>query len=274
MVRTARPPSRSEPSWNPTTTAMRTSLSSPLGHLSLLDVDDALARCVPQDEQPLARRALALPARAIERGTYTHADLVPQGAEDGRWLLLTDGVVAVEASVGDRAIVHMHGAGDLLAPPAPESDGLDPVCTTTHRADSRAVVVALDARFDAAARAWPSLAAEFQARVAAQHQRLLCQTAILGLPRVTDRVLGVLQLLAQTWGRVRADGVLVPLELTHARLGAMTGSRRPTVSLALRELAESGTVVRAPEGWLINRGASVDGGRAHVAGTVPSSIPA
>jgi CRP/FNR family transcriptional regulator, cyclic AMP receptor protein len=253
---------------------MRTSTSPQLRPFSLLDVDDGFARCVPREEQPLARRALVLPARSVERATYGYADLLPHGVDGGRWLLLTEGVVAVEASVGDRAIVHILGPGDLVAPPPRDVDGLDPVCTTSHRADTRAVVVALDGRFDAAARAWPALSAEFQARVAAQHHRLLCQTAILGLPRVTDRVLGVLQLLAQSWGRVRPGGILVPLELTHARLGAMTGSRRPTVSLALRELAESGTVVRAPEGWLIARKASMDGAGAPVAAHVPPGIPA
>ena len=73
----------------------------------------------------------------------------------------------------------------------------------------------------------------------------------LALPNVQDRIVAILRSLAQVCGRVRRDGVLIPLRLTHTRLGEMTAARRPTVSLALRDLASAGVVVRLPEGWLL-----------------------
>ena len=57
------------------------------------------------------------------------------------------------------------------------------------------------------------------------------QAAILALPRVESRVLAILWHLADVFGSVNADGVLVPLKLTHERLGRLVGAQRPTVTL-------------------------------------------
>ena len=58
--------------------------------------------------------------------------------------------------------------------------------------------------------------------------------------------------LAERWGRVSGDGVIVPLALTHRILGQLVGARRPTVSTALTELAEREELTRRPDGsWLL-----------------------
>jgi hypothetical protein len=58
--------------------------------------------------------------------------------------------------------------------------------------------------------------------------------------------------LAERWGRVSGDGVIVPLALTHRILGQLVGARRPTVSTALSELAEREELTRRPDGsWLL-----------------------
>ena len=60
--------------------------------------------------------------------------------------------------------------------------------------------------------------------------------------------------LADRWGTVTAFGVAVSLQLTHEVLGRLVGAQRPTVTLALSELAEAGLVVRVPKaGWLLSR---------------------
>ena len=69
------------------------------------------------------------------------------------------------------------------------------------------------------------------------------QLVICQLPRVEDRVLAVLWLLAESWGHVTPAGVRLPLALTHETLGALIGARRPTVTLALRKLTDDGTLV-------------------------------
>jgi len=54
------------------------------------------------------------------------------------------------------------------------------------------------------------------------------------------------------WGRVTPDGVVVPLELTHAALARVLGAARPTVTLAIRELERAGCLARRADGrWLL-----------------------
>ncbi len=58
--------------------------------------------------------------------------------------------------------------------------------------------------------------------------------------------------LAEQWGRMTADGIVVPLTLSHRLLGELVGARRPTVSAALAALAHDGRLVRRESGdWLL-----------------------
>jgi hypothetical protein len=98
---------------------------------------------------------------------------------------------------------------------------------------------------------WPRLLAGLHARTAEQIERVAVQLAICQLPRVEDRLLALLWLLAENWGRVTPAGTSLPLALTHETLGALVGARRPTVTLALGELAERGAVVRQGRSWLL-----------------------
>jgi hypothetical protein len=98
---------------------------------------------------------------------------------------------------------------------------------------------------------WPRLAAGLHARTAEQVERVAVQLAICQLPRVEDRLLALFWLLAESWGRVTASGTVLPLNLTHETLGALVGARRPTVTLALGELAARGAVLRQDKTWLL-----------------------
>jgi len=103
----------------------------------------------------------------------------------------------------------------------------------------------------AAAYRWPRLILGLYASIGSQLQRLTVQLVICQLPRVEDRVLAVLWLLAESWGHVTPAGVRLPLALTHETLGALIGARRPTVTLALRKLTDDGTLVPQDSGWLL-----------------------
>jgi hypothetical protein len=102
-----------------------------------------------------------------------------------------------------------------------------------------------------ASRRWPWLIAGLHGRMAEQAERLTTQLMICQLPRVDDRLLAMMWLLAESWGQVTPSGTVVPLELTHSALGGLIGARRPTVTLALSELTERGAIVRQADGWLL-----------------------
>jgi hypothetical protein len=73
---------------------------------------------------------------------------------------------------------------------------------------------------------------------------LAFQRAIAQLPRVDDRMLVLLWVLAERWGRVSRDGVRVPVGLPHRMLATLVGARRPSVTTALAGLAREGLIER------------------------------
>ena len=62
----------------------------------------------------------------------------------------------------------------------------------------------------------------------------------------------MLRQLAERWGRLTSDGVLIPLDLSHRLLGQLVGARRPTIATAASELAKQGLLRRRDHGaWLL-----------------------
>ena len=75
--------------------------------------------------------------------------------------------------------------------------------------------------------------------------------AIINQARVNVRLLMLLWHLADRWGRVRSEGVVLPLHLTHSVLADLVAARRPTVTSALSELARLELAVPQTPGWLL-----------------------
>ena len=70
--------------------------------------------------------------------------------------------------------------------------------------------------------------------------------------RVKLRLLMLFWHLADRWGRVGVEGVILPLSLTHSVLADLVAARRPTVTSALSELARDGLMRPYGEGWLLS----------------------
>ena len=47
------------------------------------------------------------------------------------------------------------------------------------------------------------------------------------------------------------SGTFLSVKLTHATIGEMVGAKRPTISLALRDLVENGALLVRDDGWLL-----------------------
>ena len=93
-------------------------------------------------------------------------------------------------------------------------------------------------------------------------QRLATTHAISHLNSVERRVCALLWHLAERWGRVTRDGIVVPLTLSHRLLGELVGARRPTVSTALAALERQGKVRRREDAtWLLPRRPARGAGR-------------
>ena len=76
--------------------------------------------------------------------------------------------------------------------------------------------------------------------------------AIVHQARVDTRLHMLFWHLAGRWGRVRSDGVVVPLRLTHTTLAELVAARRPTVTSALTDLARRGVIRPVENGWLLS----------------------
>ena len=97
---------------------------------------------------------------------------------------------------------------------------------------------------------WPEIFAALMDRAARRAERLVVTQAIAHLTRVDDRLLALLWLLAERWGRVVPGGVLVSLRLPHRTLAGMVGARRPSVTTALGQLMARGAIERRSDGAL------------------------
>lgn len=76
--------------------------------------------------------------------------------------------------------------------------------------------------------------------------------AISQLNGVERRVLAVFWHLAERWGHVSPDGIVVPLCLPHRVVAQLVGARRPTVSTALGRLMRQGRNSRRDDGgWVL-----------------------
>ena len=108
---------------------------------------------------------------------------------------------------------------------------------------------------EAAARrfsAYPQLTGRLVARALERSRHLSVNMAIIHQARVTVRLHMLFWHLADRWGRVRSDGVVVPIQLTHAVLADLVAARRPTVTTSLSDLARQGLVVVRDRGWLLS----------------------
>ena len=167
-------------------------------------------------------------------------------------LLVLDGVISRELVVADHVSAELLGPGDLVRPwQASTGAGLLPV-QAVWSVLSTVTLAVLDRRFAAEAARYPEITAALFDRLGERSLRLATTQAISQLTRVDRRLKALFWHLAERWGRVSGDGVVVPLALTHRILGQLVGARRPTVSTALANLAERGELVRRPDGsWLL-----------------------
>lgn len=216
------------------------------GSIALLREDPELGAAIPPDEFADAERLLLVPGFVAGTGPLALPDHVGQ---PHLGLLVLDGLLTVNVVLGDRVASLLVGAGDVLDP-AGDRTGLLPV-VVEHHVSASARLAVLDGRFIAAVRRWPALLLTLHARLREQEHRLAVHAALGKLRRVEDRVLALLWHLGERWGRVGPDGVVVPLGLTHETIGRLAGAERPTVSLALADLAREGAVTRRPDGAFV-----------------------
>jgi CRP/FNR family cyclic AMP-dependent transcriptional regulator len=217
-----------------------------------LDHDPDLGARLDPEARRQARRACVAHLGQVPRGEWR---LSPEGlgALDSGIVafVLLDGTLCREVGLGSHRSVELLCAGDVVLVPVEDLES-GPLCAPLiHTALSELTLMVLGTHFVRAAAHWPALMCAVQQRLATQQARLIRQNLGLHLPRAEHRVLLILWTLAQRCGRVRPDGLLLPLLLTHEALSRVIGARRSTVSLALATLRSSGHLVVREDGFLL-----------------------
>ncbi|WCB93581.1 hypothetical protein DSM104299_02294 [Baekduia alba] len=221
------------------------------GSVRVLEVDPDLGQGLDAPDFALAERELVVPTISIERGRWDAA-ATWAAAPTELGMLLFDGVLARDVIVGKRASLEVLGPGDLVRPwptdrhaaalsPELRFDALEPVRFAL-----------LDAAFAVKAARWPSVLGQVTGRVMGRATSASLRLLIHQVVRIDDRVLLSLWGLAERFGRVTPDGVLVPVPINHTMMARFVGAQRPTVSQAVGELVKRGDVVRLDDGgWLL-----------------------
>ena len=211
--------------------------------VSLVDADPEFGDVIQATERALAA-GVRLPLLELPAGLWKGPD--PAAGPVGS--LVLRGLVMRTLHRYGRSNIEVYGPGDLIGHAAPK-DG-----TATWRVVQETALVVLDEHFEIAARRWPALWRVTLDRWSQRAERISAHVSALQLSRVDERVEAIMWQLAERFGKVTRDGVVLQIRLTHQMLGFLTAAKRPTVSVALGELAAQKRVVRLEDGsWLLRR---------------------
>jgi CRP-like cAMP-binding protein len=237
----------------------RAQAGSDRSSIRVLDDDPGLLDRLEGELAEAARRQLIARTMCCDPGRWEPlgADL-PRRFDGWVGMLVLDGLVVRQLTVGGLRCCELLGPGDILRP----WDEDDAVSSVHSEAVWRVLepmrLALLDAGFARRASRWPSLHAELIHRSIRRSRSLSVLLALTQARRADVRLRTLFWHLADRWGRVTPDGVVLPLRLTHSVIAQLTGLRRPSVSLSLGELEHAGEIVRlSKSSWLLARDGAV-----------------
>ena len=212
--------------------------------------DPELAQAIPPTRWQRAIDECIARRMRIPRGGWSseRTDVIA----DGIGLLVLEGLLIRRVGVDGRFGAELLGEGDILRPW--QGPDIPPRLTrsTGWWVLQPTQVAVLDAVAAQRLARHPELFGRLVGRALERSRNLAVNMAIVHHPRVDTRLHMLLWHLADRWGRVRGDGTVVPLRLTHYVLADLVAARRPTVSAGLGELAERGLVRALDDGWLLS----------------------
>ena len=215
-----------------------------------------------------AHRQAVAPALRLDPGCW---DACVPGIEDPGdhiGLLVIEGLLIRATCIGRQPHSEVIGPGDLIRPWEDIGES-STTCRTSWRVVESTRIVVLDPTFLKWACRWPSVMAAIVGRAMRRSESLAIQLAITDTRRIDERLMLLFWHLADRWGRVRPDGVLVPLRVTHDVLAELVGAQRPTVTSALQRLIRAGRLKRLPDKtWVLIPSATESSGGS---GTQPTT---
>lgn len=221
----------------------------------LLDADPVLGEALAGRALAQARAAALADVATIPPGPW---EPDPRGEEAAGCLglLVLDGLLLRHVDVAGSGWTEILGVGDVVRPWTPGCEA-----TASIPAQGRCEVLEplhvaiLDRRLLGRVAAWPELVSALAGRLVERQRRVTYHLASSQSVRIEDRLWVALWHLADRWGRVGTDGVIVDLPgLTHQALARMVGAQRPSTTSAIGRLQRRGLLDRDHDRRWVLRG--------------------
>jgi hypothetical protein len=220
--------------------------------ISIVDADPDLADVLDPAEVERARREAITGLSLLSPGEWDAAAAIEPGVHH-RGFLVIDGLLSREVDVLGRRCVELLGHGDVMRPWRWDDEGSHVQAEIGWMVLEPTRLARLDHELVRRIVPWPQLGVELFNRGTRRAHHLAIALAIAHHQRVDDRLLLTLWHLAERWGRVRRDGIVVPLPLSHQRLADLVGAHRPSVTTAMGDLVRRGSLSRDDAGnWLLH----------------------
>jgi CRP/FNR family transcriptional regulator, cyclic AMP receptor protein len=215
----------------------------------ILREDSELAEAIPPE-----RRAEAIENCTGTELRFSTGDGVSETSplQSGVGILVLSGLLVRRVGIDGRFGAELLGEGDLLRPWQWEFDSTTlPVEMTWSIVQPSRVALLDDAFVRRCLGKYPELVSPLVGRAMQRARNLAVNMAIVHQARVDVRIHMLLWHLAGRWGRVRSEGTVLRLRLTHAVLADLVAARRPTVTTAISELNRNGLVRSTGDEWLL-----------------------
>ena len=220
--------------------------------ISVVDADPDLADLLDEADLERARRDGLARVKRLSPGEWD-AQAAYEQAEHHRGFLIVEGLLTRTVKVLGRHCVELIGHGDVMRPWQWDEAGSHVRAEIGWQVLEPTRLAVLDHKLVLRIAPWPQLGLELFNRGTRRAHHLAVALAIAHHQRVGDRLVLTLWHLAERWGRVHPDGIVIPLPLGHQRLADLVGAQRQSVTTAMGQLTRDGSVSRRDNGdWVVH----------------------
>jgi CRP/FNR family cyclic AMP-dependent transcriptional regulator len=174
---------------------------------------------------------------------------------DGRGhfgLMLLEGTTIRRVELGPRDGFELLGPGDVGRPWVTFGPNSSISADARWRVHQRARIAYLDRRFAVRMAPYPEVAAAIMDRLMRRQRFMAMHLTVSQIPKLQTRLRVLFWYLADRWGRVTSDGIVINLPMTHELVAGLVGARRPGVTSALGEMQRAGEISRREDGrWIV-----------------------
>jgi CheY-like chemotaxis protein len=141
-------------------------------------------------------------------------------------VLAAESTLEVEAGIVALTVIHDDGAEVLLGLYGPGQ------VLAGHPEDTCCIQLSAHTEVRARIQSWPESGGlpAFPERLRDRLRQMEAWAAMQARPQIEQRLLGILSLLAEQFGRVTPQGTVIEVRITHAQLAAAVGVTRATVT--------------------------------------------